>query len=663
MNIETAYTEIAGEYRSFEGIALADTLQASEAGDRRDTTFFPRNNERIERQLNLDIRVIVSNPPWSRGQGRHEDDNANQAYPTLDGRISDSYIALSDSKGLKNPLYDSSVRAIRWASDRVNAGDGGIVGFVTNSGFLNNKSFDGFRKALEREFHEIYIYDLRGNQRTSGETSRREGGKVFGQGSRAGVAILLLVKRSVPVPQSGATIFYHDIGDYLTREQKLEIVGKAKLADIEWTVIEPNRHADWINQRSDGFLNLRPVSLIQSEPAIHSLTPLFEQSSLGVVTNRDSWVFNSSGEKLRSLVEQQVDFYNEQVEALQGGATRVDRDARRFKWDGTAEQRARRKILAQVMPSRFRSAIYRPFFRQHFYMDRVLNNSLYQLPSIFPTPDTRTESILIERGLRTPGRPPAVIAVDVVPDNSAGAGPSGRACQALPRYTYDEPPIGEQASLIQDEQLQHDNITDAALGAYRAHYGEWVMKDHIFSYVYGILHSPDYRDRYANDLARLLPRIPEVSTTESFRAFSEAGRELLDLHIDYEAVDPYALDEQVSLSAPAEPELYRVQKMRWGGTTRVPDSSVIVYNDWITLAGIPEEAHAYIVGARSALAWLIDRYRVKRDGDSGIVNDPNDWGAEMGDPRYIIDLVKRVTTISVETMKIVKALPPLQEGT
>ena len=177
------------------------------------------------------------------------------------------------------------------------------------------------------------------------------------------------------------------------------------------------------------------------------------------------------------------------------------------------------------------------------------------------------------------------------------------------------------------------------------------------------LHSPDYRDRYANDLARLLPRIPEVSTTESFRAFSEAGRELLDLHIDYETAAPYPLDEQVSLSAPAEPELYRVQKMRWGGTTRVPDSSVIVYNDWITLAGIPEEAHAYIVGARSALAWLIDRYRVKRDGDSGIVNDPNDWGAEMGDPRYIIDLVKRVTTISVETMKIVKALPPLQEGT
>ena len=239
VNIEMAYAEIAGEYRPFEGIVLTDTFQASEATDQRDMTFFPRNNARIERQLGLDIRVIISNPPWSSGQGSYEDDNANQRYPTLDDKIARSYIASSDSKGLKSSLYDSYVRAIRWASDRVQAGDGGVVGFVTNSGFLDGKSSDGFRKVLAKEFHNIYVYDLRGNQRTSGETSRREGGKVFGSGSRAGVAVLLLVKRAGPVTEAAA-IHYYDIGDYLSREQKLEVVGKAQFDEIEWA----DRHTE-----------------------------------------------------------------------------------------------------------------------------------------------------------------------------------------------------------------------------------------------------------------------------------------------------------------------------------------------------------------------------------------------------------------------------------
>ena len=304
---------------------------------------------------------------------------------------------------------------------------------------------------------------------------------------------------------------------------------------------------------------------------------------------------------------------------------------------------------------------YRPFFRQHFYMDRVLNNSVYQLPSLFPTPDTRMPVILMERGLRVPGRPPAVIAVNAVSEG-AMAGASGQRCQVLARYTYVEPSDAPQRELLPGDPHHHDNITDEALDAYRARYGEWVTKDHIFSYVYGILHSPDYRERYADDLARLLPRIPEVTTAEAFDSFSKAGQQLLELHIGYEAAEPYPLEERLQSGAPDEPERYRVQKMRWGGPTRTPDRSVIVCNDWIRLASIPDEAHEYVVGPRSALEWLLDRYRVTTDKDSGIVNDPNDWGAEIGEPRYIIDLVKRVTTVSVETMAIVKALPPLEEG-
>ena len=393
------------------------------------------------------------------------------------------------------------------------------------------------------------------------------------------------------------------------------------------------------------------------------MKPLFTGSSYGVKTNRDSWVYDSSGEKLRDLVERQVAFYNEQVEALKGGADEVTRAPSQFQWDGTAERRARRGLRAEVRPEGFRAAIYRPFFRQHFYMDRVFNNSVYQIPTFFPTPGIRNPTIVIERGLRAPGRTPAVLAVDTVPDGVSGAGPSGRACQALSRYTYVEPADTPQGKLVPIEPDSHDNISDEALDAYRNRYGQWVTKDHIFAYVYGILHSPDYREQYASDLAKMLPRIPEVATAEAFDSFSKAGQQLLELHIGYEAAEPYPLEERLKSSAPDEPERYWVQKMRWGGPTRTPDRSVIVCNDWITLAGIPAEAHEYVVGPRSALEWLLDRYRVTTDKASGIVNDPNDWGAEMGDPRYIIDLVKRVTTVSVETMRIVKALPPLEEGT
>ena len=668
VNIEATYAEIAGEYQPFEGIVLTDTFQASEAGDRRDTTFFPRNNDRIERQLGLDIRVIIGNPPWSSGQGSHEDDNANQRYATLDAKIADSYIAESETKGLKSSLYDSYVRAIRWASDRVQAGDGGIVGFVTNSGFLDNKSFDGFRKVLAREFHEIYVCDLRGNQRTSGEVSQREGGKVFGQGSRAAVAVLFLVKRPGLVTED-AEIHYYDIGDYLTREQKLEVVGDTRLDGTDWRDISPNSQGDWINQRSDNYLNLRPVAVIQSENSIPSLAPLFESSSFGIISRRDAWVFNSSGDKLHELVECQVNFYNEQVEALRAGAGGVARDPKQFKWDKTAEDRARRaatntnggRVEANVHPAGFRSAVYRPFFRQHYYMDQVLTSALSQIPRYFPSPDTFNPTILVERGLRAPGRSPAVIAVDTVAEGAI-AGASGQRSQALPRFTYGELLVGEQGQLMQDDRGRIDNITDDALGSYRARYGEWVTKDQIFAYVYGILHSPDYRTRYANDLARLLPRIPEASTVEVFRGFSEAGQQLLDLHIRYEEADPYPLKEQLSENAPGEPERYRVQKMRWGGSSKPPDLSKIVYNDWITLAGIPDDAHEYAVGPRSALAWLIDRYQVTTDKDRGIVNDPNDWGMEHGQPRYILDLVKSIVTVSIETMRIIKTMPRLAEA-
>ena len=655
VNIETTYADIAGKYMPFDGIVLTDTFQASETSERPDTSFFPRNNARIERQLSLDIRVIVSNPPWSRGQARHDDQNANRRYPTLDGKIAGSYVAMSASQGLKNPLYDSSIRAIRWASDRVQAGAGGIIGFVTNSGFLEGKSFDGFREALSREFHMVYVYDLRGNQRTAGKVSEIEGGKVFGSGSRAGVAVVFLVKRPMQVTGSGR-IYYYDIGDRLSREQKLYAVNNAHLDEIPWMDVTPNEQNDWINQRSDDFVNLRPVAIIQSEKSLKSQLPLFRRSALGTITSRDAWVFNSSKEKLTDLIESQVDFYNSQVSELQTASGTLRRDPKRFKWDSTSERRARAGVPAVIRRSGFRQAIYRPYFRQHFYMDQILN---VHYPAFYPNAETKNPTILVERGLRGAGRAPAVLAVDTVAEGAV-AGASGQRAQALPRYTYDVRD-GRQGELVPAKRQRQDNISDEALADYQGAYGKWVTKDRIFGYVYGILHSPDYRERYANDLARMLPRIPKVTSVEAFEAYSEAGLRLMDLHVNYEDAALYPLDERITAGAPDGLERWRVKRMRWGGTAKAPDRSVIVYNDWIELSGIPETAHEYLVGPRSALSWLIDRYRVMTDRASGIVNDPNDWGVEMDYCRYIIDLVKRVTTVSVETVSIVGNLPPLEE--
>lgn len=505
VNIEAAYAERAGEYRPFEGIVLTDTFQLAEAGNPMDPHFFPRNNSRAERQQELDIRVIIGNPPWSRMQGAHEDDAANQPYPTLDKKIARTYVAQSESKGNKNTIYDSYVRAVRWSADRVLESEiGGIVAFVTNSGFLDGKSFDGFRKAVANEFHEIYIYNLRGNARTSSEQRRKEGGGAFNVGSRAGVAVLLLVKRLGQV--SGlASIRYHDIGDYLSREEKLENIGEAELGNVEWEEITPSEHSDWVNQRNPAYLSLRPLTKIQSESSgPNELKPLFNISSIGVLSARDAFVYNSSKKKLHDKIEQQILYFNAQSSVLKSGLGIIRRDPSRFKWDAAAENLAKRGLRSEIHEDDFCDSIYRTFFRQHFCMNEILISALSQIPKIFPNPNIRVPGILMERGLRVPGRPPAVLALDTVPGSATAAGAAGTLNQFLPRYVYETP-------LLSGEPRRIDNISDDALADYRASYGDGVTKDHLFAYVYGILHHPDYRERYATDLAKMLPRIPKIA--------------------------------------------------------------------------------------------------------------------------------------------------------
>lgn len=662
VNIETTYAELTGHEEPFPGLILTDTFQSWEPEDRTDTSVFPENNERLEKLKALDIRVVLGNPPYSAGQDSANDDNANEKYPALDEEIRSTYAERSKAT-LKNKLYDSYVRAIKWATLRIK--NHGMVAFVTNGGFLDTNAFDGMRKTLEEEFTSIYVYNLRGNQRTAGEQSRKEGGKVFGGGSRATVAITLLVKN--PKKTGRATIRYTDAGDYLTREEKLGQVGAApSVLELPSVVIAPNEHGDWISQRRTDFGNF--FALGEKGGSRPAVVGLFSQ---GVGTNRDAWAVNSSSETVQRSMQQSVLFYEAErlrVAALGSPADRIaalDRADPRITWGGGIAERAAKGQPLTYDDSALRVVAYRPFTRQHVYFDRVWNNRVYQLPQLFPSAKTPNYGF-VAMAPRAEADPCALM-VSTLPDLSFYS----YAGQFFPRYRYEQAEdsamldLGEDGEVV-DGYRRIDNITDEALERFAAAYpSEAVTKDDIFYYVYGLLQSPEYRETYATDLKKMLPRIPLV---RHFRTFVDAGRSLSELHLGYENVAIYPLD-----GLDVEPvgdlfEFFAVgdKKMRFGKPTleqkasgERADRTTIHYNSRITLTGVPEEAYRYQLGSRSAIEWIIDRYWIKTDKTSGIVNDPNDWSREVGDPRYILDLLARVVTVSVETIKIMDALPGL----
>ena len=661
INIEAAHHDAAnaGEYQPFPGIVLTDTFQSAEPDDPMDEVLFPGNNARIERQKGLDIRVVLGNPPWSA--------NNNRKYPAVDGKIHRHYAAHSTRTAL-NALYDPYVRAIRQASDRVQAGEkGGIVAFVTNGGFIESNAFDGFRKAVAEEFHTIYCYNLRGDARTSGERRRREGGGVFDYGSRAGVAILLLVKK--PGKSPGATIHYRDIGDCLTREQKLDILVKGRQSTTDWRVIVPDEHNDWIGQRSSTFSNFRPLAAANGD-ATAELSAIFQQQTLGLVTSRDAWCYNSSERRLRENIESSVDFYNGQVAAFQAtnpAGTLAERtaqarafatqDPQRFHWTRENYRDLANGEAYEVNDTGFAVSSYRPFFKQRLYRDRKLNSYAGQFHEIYPNEDAENLGISIT-GLGSNSTFHALMT-----DNTSEYCLTAVNSIYLSRFRFALPCNDALRTAEQGEPAELErvsNINPAALAQFREHYGAAdISEDDLFYYVYGVLHSPQYRETFADDLSKVAARIPMAATVADFRAFAQAGRELAELHINYETVEPYGLTESHSADWNADAaDAYRVTKMSYAGKGGA-DKSTILYNAGIALSGIPEKAHLYRLGSRSALDWLLDRYRVKTDKASGIVNDPNDWAKEAGNPRYILDLVKRVTTVSVKTMDIIDRLPAL----
>lgn len=637
-------------YKPFEGIVLTDTFQMTEDGDTLDEAMFTGNNDRVIAQNGLDIRVILGNPPYSVGQSSGNDNNANQAYPTLDESIRSTYAAQSTATN-KNSLYDSYIRAIRWASNRViDSDNGGVVCYVSNGGYIDGNTADGLRKTLTDEFHDVYIYNLRGNQRTAGELSRREGGKIFDSGSRNTVAVMVLVKR--PGTVNECVLHYKDIGDYLDRSTKLATLEDNSLTAIDWFTIEPNQYGDWINQRDPNYEN---YPLIADKKDKTGQT-IFHTFGAGLQTNRDAWVYNSSRKKVASNVEEMIDFYNNEVDRWEDSGRPanfediVSVDPTKISWSSSLRSRFRTGRSINPSDTVVRASTYRPFNKQHLGANTPLIHRPALLQWALPTPDSTNIGFVTV----SPGGSGdhACLMVENIPDLHLI-----ETSQFFARYSYTAP---SEDALISPPSRQ-DNITQWALSAYQKAYGDHVSKDDIFFYVYGLLHSMDYRTTYEAELKKSLPRIPQVKGRESFDAFVKAGRELSELHIRYEEVEPHLLDERVTAIAPEDEfERFAVTKMKYGGRSGNWDKTVIKYNQYITIEGIPEEAQRYMLGSRSGIDWILERYQVKTDKASGIVNDPNDWSHEHGQPRYIIDLIGKITTVSLETMRIVDALPPLR---
>ena len=686
INIESVYhalllehsantQENSTDYQPFEGICLTDTFQMYEKEDLVDE-ILQVNSDRRKRQKALDIQVIIGNPPYSIGQSSANDNNQNIDYPNLNKRLEETYVKFSNSNNNKS-IYDSYIRAIRWASDRI--GNNGVIGFVTNGGYLESNSADGLRKCLSEEFSSLYIFHLRGNQRTSGERSRKEGGKIFGSGSRAPIAISILVKN--PNAEKHGQIYFHDIGDYLSRDQKLDIIEDFQSINgistkNGWTQIIPDQFNDWLNQRDPNFDTYLSIT-----------DNIFKLCSYGITTSRDSWCYNYSYEKLNITMENVINFYNKErlnfhskkkMNSLLTVDDVISHDAKSISWSRSLKNYLKNDREISFNEKQNRVSLYRPFTKTNLYFDKSLNEYVYQLPLIFPVTTLKNKVITIT-GLGTP-KEFSVIMTDVVPDVQLQA--NG---QCFPLYLYEK----EETQAVNSDDLftnqsekstacegyqRHEAITDEALTHFKAAYpNEDFDKEDMFYYIYGLLHSEEYREKYADNLSKQLPRIPCVKSAVDFWAFSKAGRELAELHLNYETVPMYQnvlfkgglklLGDQISSGVGED---FYVEKMKFGKKVdeesgkKVDDKTTVIYNNQFTLCNIPEEAYDYIVNGKPALEWVMERQSVKTDKASGIVNDANDWAIEtMNNPRYPMELFLRVVTVSLETMRIVRALPKL----
>ena len=737
VNIESAFYSVQMElaksgkvddkgnsfYVPFPGGVLTDTFQTSEDNDTIDQSVFMANSERVQRENEQPITVIFGNPPYSAGQKSANENNANDHYETLDSRIEETYVATSSSSN-KRQIYDSYIRAFRWASDRIagtNRDGKGIIGFVSGGGWLDNIAFDGFRKALCAEFSDIYVFNLLGNKefrRLSREELKLQGDNVFGSQSKSPIVITILVRD--PNANRQGTIHYRAIDYSRSRDEKLSNIDESVYGEkFEWQILVPDKHGDWLSQRDDSFDNYAPLALGKFKKPLG----IFTTYSLGVATGRDAFSYGFSADTVNNNIQRLLDTYQSELKRWsafgESGSAEdfVISDNKRIKWNRSLLQQFKRRDDIDFSRRFLVRSIYRPFTKQWLYYDPRLIEMMYKNATLFPinlvnkadctkpddvrkrAPEKMLSLPFVNRIIALTGTGNtgfSALMTDTVSDlNSMNAG-----AQCFPMYWYEvindtrgaadreldlgyEPKLAPSDQIVSDSQgkryIRHDAITEDTLRVFRAAYPNnrslhaedvSVAKEYIFYYVYGLLHSPEYREHFSANLRKELPRIPFVA---DFDTYQLAGRRLAALHVGYENVERYVStddgqdgrivedwSEEVDHSDPG-----RVQKLQFGRTAKSEDNpqgkdrSTIIINDKVSLRNIPEEAYRYKVSGRSAIEWVMDQYRVKTDRVSGITNDPNDWVRESGNPRYIIDLLESVVTVSIETMKIVDSLPPI----
>ena len=633
MNIEHEFFTTTNRYVPYEGICLVDTFEMAEGQQMQ--LFSAANTARVEKQKQTDMFVVIGNPPYNMGQVNENDNNKNRKYKTMDARIADTYV--KDSKAtLRNKLSDPYVKAIRWASDRI--GEEGVVAFVTNNGFLDGIAFDGMRRHLSEEFDTIYILDLDGNVRKNPKLSGTSH-NVFG--IQVGVSINFFIKKRSVKPNPKTTrIFYTCVDEFWRKEDKYRYLNsKQHYQNVEWKRITPDKRYTWL---TDGlhteFNTFIPMGSKQAKGFKGTTVDvIFKTYGGGVQTNRDAWVYNFNRNVLTKNISRTIENYNAEVARWLQRANRetnindfVGSDDKKLKWSSVLKQKLKGGQIAEFADKKIRQSVYRPFTKSYLFFDRVMNHSVFIFPSIFPTPETEMENrvIWLKVGKEWP-------MFGLMVNQLADQLPQGGS-QCFPFYTYDE-----------DGTNRRENITDWALAQFRTHYeDDTITKWDIFHYNYGLLHHPEYREKYEANLKRDLPHIP---FTKDFWGFAKAGAQLADLHVNYESQPEY--DKLKLIQTPNMPLDWHVEKMKLSR-----DKTQIVYNNFLTLDGIPPKTFDYRLGTRSALEWVIDQYRVKTDKRSGIVNDPN----RTDDPQYIVKLIGKVITVSVETVDIIDNLPALE---
>lgn len=643
MNIEHEYYELTGRYEPFKGISLVDTFELAEG--RQLPLFAPENSQRVQRQKNTPIFVVIGNPPYNAWQVNENDNSKNRKYPVIDGRVAETYVKDSDAT-LNNALYDPYVKAFRWATDRIS--DEGIVAYVSNNSFIDQIAFDGMRKHLAQEFDAVYVLDLGGNVRKNPKLSGTTH-NVFG--IQVGVSIAFLVRHKNQADERQSTIYYARTDEFWRKEEKYDFLDAAEhWQSIDWKTLQPNRKHIWLTgDMEESFYDFMQLGS-KADKRSRQVESVFYDFSNGVKTNNDAYVYNFNHDVIEQSAQSMVEDYNIQRDRhiRQGQPKDVDEflvvNEARLKWIRNTKRHLIRGTEASFKSVDICHSIYRPYASRYYFFNTIFNEDLYRIPQFFPSLTSQSENqVICVSGIGS-SKPFHALVVNLVPCLDML-----EKTQCFPFYTYGE-----------NGHHRRENITDWALSQFRAVYAQVqrtskaqspnpqspISKWDIFHYIYALLHHPTYRDTYAANLRRELPRIPFVQP-QHFWHFVQAGERLAHIHVHYEAQPQYPLQQ---IENPDEPLNFRVEKMRLS-----KDKTSLKVNDFLTLANIPPQVFDYKLGNRSALDWVIDQYQIKTDPRSGITNDPNN----LDDETYILRLIKQVITVSLETVAIVNSLPPL----